>query len=308
MHDPAFEVDKTNGLYCCFNPSCAAAGTLEQLAYRVKGTNTFEFQRLVVEHRMPAYDMLQKLREQKPAEFNQFPEEPVQRMEQAMWHSVSGLNAQHYMHGRGFNDETLKHFGIGYSDKQDMVIVPMHDPKGMLIGFIGRSINGKRFKNSDGLPKSKTAWNYHRAKLHGDTVIVVESSFDAMRIHQAGYPNVVALLGGSLSSHHIEQLDKTFSTIVIMTDFDLLIRDSYCSKCHGKCRGHRPGRDLAWSIARSLPHKKIRWAVWDDFEVYPDGAKDASDLSDDYIASMLRAPITSLEYQMLDYDRLPVLQ
>jgi DNA primase len=66
-------------------------------------------------------------------------------------------------------DETLGYFRIGYSAKRDAIMVPMHNPDGLPIGVIGRSIAGKDFKNSKGLPKNKTAWNFHRAKREGDT-------------------------------------------------------------------------------------------------------------------------------------------
>jgi hypothetical protein len=241
---------------------------------------------------------MEQLRNATPAEFVMFPQEPVKRMHAAL----AGSTGADYMHGRGFDDKTLNHFEIGYSDKKNMVVVPMHDPTGMLIGFVGRSVEGKRFQNSDGLPKAKTAWNFHRARSYGDTVIIVESSFDAMRIHQAGYPNVIALLGGSLSRWHIEQLNKTFTTIIIMTDFVLHFEKGRCRKCNGDCRGHRPGRDLGWQIAEALPFKKIRWAIYDDFHVFPFGKKDATDCTDAEIAQMLQDPVTSLEYRTLDLD------
>ena len=38
-------------------------------------------------------------------------------------------------------------FSLGYSEKQDMVTVPVHSPDGMPVGFVGRSIEGKEFKN-----------------------------------------------------------------------------------------------------------------------------------------------------------------
>lgn len=260
---------------------------------------------MIADSRRPAFEMMERLRSTPKAEFVPFPEEPVERMRQAFWTDTRGLL---YMRDRGFKTDTLDHFGIGYSVKRDMVIVPMHDPNGMLVGFVGRSVEGKVFKNSDHLPKAQTAWNFHRAKRCGDTVIIVESSFDAMRIHQAGYPNVVALLGGSLSTHHIQQLDRTFSTIILMTDFDLNFQKGYCNKCGGTCRGHRPGRDLAWQIHDALSHKRIKWAMYSDSEVFPRGLKDATDLTDDEIGQMLVAPISSLEYRQLDLDRILVVQ
>jgi len=188
----------------------------------------------------------------------------------------------------------------------------MHDPKGMPIGLIGRtpSHTDKRFKNSTNLPKSKTTWNFHRAKRTGDTVIVCEASYDAMRIHQAGYPNVVALLGGHVTPYHLEQLGRHFSTIIIMTDFDKKQYRANCRACKNRkfkhnevrCKGHRPGRELGHQIADALSHKRILWATYDDKCVFPNGAKDASDMTDDEIRQCLKNAISHVEYSLWDIE------
>lgn len=247
-------------------------------------------------------DRLSAIREKAP-EFVEFPSEPVERMASQLW-TPEGVRGLDYLHGRGFEDETLKHFGVGYSAKQDMTTVPMHDPSGMLVGFVGRSVEGKAFKNTNNLPKSKTAYNFHRAKRAGETVIVVESSFDAMRIHQAGYPNVIALLGGHVTAYHLEQINRTFSRVVIMTDFDKKIYRPNCRKCAGlrECAGHRPGRELGWNIANGLPNKTIKWAAWDDTCVYPHGAKDAGDLTDDEIRHVLANAVSHFAYSQWKID------
>lgn len=295
---PAFALDKEKGLWTCFNPSCDSSGNLVALLRSLKGLNPFEAARVIAQSEKSVHDSvadrLSAIREKAP-EFVQFPVTPVERMEEELWTNHHALD---YMRGRGFNDDTLKYFGIGYSFKQDMTIVPMHDPNGMLIGFIGRSIEGKQFKNSTNLPKSKTAWNFHRAKTHGDTVIIVESSFDAMRLHQAGYPNVIALLGGHFSSYQQEQIDRTFSKVIIMTDFDKKIYRANCRKCSHlrECAGHRPGRELGWAITRGLPNKRIMWASYDDDCVYPHGAKDVGDMSDNEIRHCLTHAVSHFTY------------
>jgi DNA primase len=53
-------------------------------------------------------------------------------------------------------------------------------------------------------------------------VIVCESSFDAIRIHQSGFPNVVATLGGNISMENIQNLNKYASSIIIMTDTQMM--------------------------------------------------------------------------------------
>lgn len=304
---PAMAVDKYKGLYHCFSPSCDASGKLEDLPRVLKKMNYFQVQRLILkcktENSIPFEDIIKDALK-KEVDFEPFPQEVFDRAVAQFKGSV----AEEYMHSRGFTDDTLEYFGVGYSEKQGMVIVPMHDPKGNPIGLIGRtpSHTNKRFKNSTNLPKSKTCWNFHRAKRAGDTVIVCEASYDAMRIHQAGYPNVVALLGGHVTQYHIEQLGRTFSTVVIMTDFDPKQYRPNCRKCKNidfkygevKCAGHRPGRELGEAIAKELPNKRILWASYDDETVFPHGAKDASDMTDEEIRQCLKNAVTGAEYYM----------
>ncbi len=191
----------------------------------------------------------------KEPEFKEFSPDIIAKMYDGFW---DHLPAQGYMYERGFTEETLRHFKIGYSKAKNLIAVPMHDPKGMPVGVIGRTIIDKRFRNSDKLPTSKTLWNFHRAKRSGGTVIINEASFDSMRVHQAGYPNVVACLGGNFNDHHSQLLDRTFSTIIIMSDFDNKKDHMYpgCKKCKRNgsnlCIGHNPGRDLGTKIVRMM--------------------------------------------------------
>jgi DNA primase len=235
---------------------------------------------------------------QEETEWIPFDQNVLDRCREDFW---SSTRAADYMRGRGFADETLQHFDIGYSAKRDAIMVPMHNPFGFPIGVIGRSIEGKEFKNSTGLPKSKTAWNFHRAKREGDAVIICEASFDAMRIHQAGYRNVVALLGGSLSPQQQRQLSRSFNTIVIMTDYDDYKKHIYpnCQLCRKKgslCRGHNPGEELGRSISDKMRDKRVLWAHCGEATRFPAGIKDAGDMTDAQIRYCINNAVSSLEY------------
>ena len=50
--------------------------------------------------------------------------------------------------------------------------------------------------------------------------IVVEGFFDCLRVHQAGYRNVVALMGASLSEVQEKLLLERFAQLVVMLDGD----------------------------------------------------------------------------------------
>jgi hypothetical protein len=191
----------------------------------------------------------------------------------------SNKQASDYFISRVINTESMDHFGLGYSTNMNMVTVPVHSPEGMPIGIVGRSIEGKAFKNSTNLPKSKTLFNVHRAKKIGDHVIVVESSFDAIRIHQAGFPNVVATLGGFLSTEQQQLLNRYFNRITVMTDADLA------------------GRELGLSIANKLRMKDILWASCGYGKIYPHDAKDAGDMTDEEIKFCIKNAVSDIEYR-----------
>jgi DNA primase len=132
--------------------------------------------------------------------------------------AMESPRAMRYFNGRLINDKSVAKFKLGYSEKQDMVTIPVESPDGMTIGFVGRSIEGKEFKNSTGLPKSKTLFNLHRVKSF-DSVYIVESSFDVIRLDQVGIP-AVACLGANVSKIQIELLQKYFNSIVVIADND----------------------------------------------------------------------------------------
>jgi DNA primase len=173
----------------------------------------------------------------------------------------------------------MKYFQLGYSPAMEMVITPVHSPDEIPIGIVGRSIVGKTFKNSTNLPKSKTLFNVHRAKKIGSQVIIVESNFDAIRIHQAGFPNVVATLGGFLSTEQHAILNRYFNRIIIMTDAD------------------KAGRDLGYSISSKLRNKDILWASYSYGKIYQHNAKDAGDLTDEEIIMCVKNAVSDIEYK-----------
>lgn len=250
-NSPACEVDKTKGLYFCF--SCGATGNIYDLVMQTLNLTYFQAVRLIKKHEsdIDIMDFVEKEIEEKQ-EFQEFDGVVLERLSKAI---EASSRANEYYESRGINKASIDEFQLGYSEKQDMVTVPVHTPDGRCIGFVARSIVGKDFKNTPGLPRNRVLFNYHR--LDSKAVAVVESSFDAIRLHQVGLP-AVATLGSKISRQQIALLDK-FSEIVIMSDND------------------SAGMVLADSIKKNLSHKFIRQVEW------PDGTKDVGDLKDNQI-------------------------
>lgn len=299
---PSFTVSRDTGTYFCFNASCGARGSLIELVKKTKGLNEFAARRLVIQNKNGSASIGGALRKRlAKKDFAEFPQETLDRMHQQLWHDDAAID---YMYGRGFTRETLEYFQVGYSSKKNLITVPMHDINGKPVGVIGRSIKDKRFHNSKGLPSPHTLFNIHRAREHGDTVIIVEASIDDMLMHQSGFPNTVGCLMGYFSDAHMDQIDKNFNNVIIMTDFDDYKKYIYvnCNKCKHLCTGHNPGRDLGMKISQSLPRKKVEWAAYSDKEVFPGAAKDPGDMTHNQRVQCIENRMSDLRYrQWLPY-------
>jgi DNA primase len=299
-NSPALSVSKTSGLWMCFNPSCEKTGNMLSLVKSITNLTDFPAIRMIKKFKAPdngnAYVGVKNILNRKK-DFPQFSQEVVDRMVDDFWKNQEAID---YMLNRGFNEETLRVFSVGFSEKKQLVVIPMHDYDGNPVGVIGRSIVGKTFDNSKKLPTSRTLFNIHRAKKISDRLIIVESSMDALRLTQAGFPCVVALCGGFFTDYHIEQINKYFSTVIIATDFDDINKHKYedCKKCENKCMGHNPGRVLGEKISNSLKNKTIKWAAFDDGVIYPHNAKDPGELSDSEIKKVFSKPLSSYQYDV----------
>lgn len=301
-HSPAFSVDKTTGRYICFNHACNEHGGLRSLVGKLMKQTEPEVIRFIMQSKRGG-DLSyheRRARRLQETEFPTMPLELLERMESDLWNSD---RAQDYlMNKRGLEEETLRHFRVGYSPAQDMVFTPMFDVNNSPLGGIGRSIEGKAFKNTVKLPRGRTLWNIQNAKKHG-TAYVVEANFDGMSIHQAGFPGVVGVLGGHFSEEHADQLDRHFEKVVIMTDDDDPNFDDDCRKCTdagwSSCVGHNPGRELGETISNKMQKrgKPVFWAMYSDEVIYPE--KDANAMSSKQIRQCATNLISNFRYHRL---------
>ena len=211
---PAGEVDKHNGTFFCF--SCHHVADLVELVVKTSGRTYFEAVRFI-KSKATESDLTSEINRKlytKP-DYVQFDELLIKRLNTQ---ALEAPRAMRYYTGRSITEQSVKKFALGFSEKQDMVTIPVQAPDGMCIGFVGRSIEGKEFKNTPGMPKSKLLFNLHRVKT-ADRVYVVESSFDAIRLDQVGFP-AVATLGSNVSNVQIELLKKYFNNIIVIADND----------------------------------------------------------------------------------------
>jgi DNA primase len=211
---PAGEVDKSSGLFYCF--SCQYITDLTQLVMTTTARTYFEAARYIKSKETIAdlaYDIEKQLHE-KPV-YTQYDQVLIKRLNSQ---ALESPRAMRYYDGRLITEDSVKKFSLGFSEKQDMVTIPVHSPDGMEVGFVGRSIEGKDFKNTPRLPKSKVLFNLHRVKT-SSKVYIVESSFDVIRLDQCGFP-AVATLGANVSNVQIDLLQKYFNNIIVIADND----------------------------------------------------------------------------------------
>ena len=201
-------------MFYCF--SCHKISDLTEFVMFTSGRTYFESVRFIKSKEQETNIEQEIVRQlhTKP-DYVPYDELQIKRLHQQALDSPRAIS---YFSGRKITKESMLKFDLGFSEKQDMVTVPVHSPDGMLLGFVGRSVEGKEFKNTPGLPKIKTLFNLSRVKT-ANKVYVVESSFDAIRLDQVGFP-AVATLGANVSGMQIELLQKYFNDILVIADND----------------------------------------------------------------------------------------
>lgn len=261
-HTPACEIDKSNGMFICF--SCGESGALVDMVMKVTNRNYFEATRLI-NSKKDDINIEQLIDEEmdKTLDLPEFDMDLIRRLHDDL---KSNNRAKEYFLGRNINDSSMQEFMLGYSVKQDMVTVPVFDEFNKCLGFVGRSVEGKSFKNSTGLPKSKVLFNMNRSKRN--PIIVVESSFDVIRLYQAGF-KAVATLGATVSRYQISLLQRYANSIIICPDND------------------DAGRKMIEKIINNINNKSVEIVTLKT-------GKDVGDLNNDDIVNMFKNAGNSL--------------
>lgn len=142
--------------------------------------------------------------------------------------ALTGVESNHpYLAQRGIDPTTAGEFGVGFYRGPGLmsgrIVIPIRNLHGQLVAYAGRALDDRlpKYKLPAGFRKALELFNLHRVVAAGGrTVIVVEGYFDCMRVHQAGFPRVVALMGSSLSATQESGLRHYFERIVLMLDGD----------------------------------------------------------------------------------------
>jgi DNA primase len=118
---------------------------------------------------------------------------------------------------------------IPYDRFRDRIIIPIHDQRGRVVAFGGRTLSPDvqpKYLNSPETSlfhKGSIVFNFHRARqpAHDDgSVVVVEGYMDAISIYQAGMRSVVATMGTAFTEQQIETLWRLSAEPIVCFDAD----------------------------------------------------------------------------------------
>ena len=256
---PSFSVNEEKGFYHCFG--CGEHGDI--ISFTMKHNN-LDFKAAITELanmaglKMPDY---------KPRDPN------VVKREDALFDicgraaqtyaeklfTPDGAHALDYVRRRGFTDDMIKKYRIGYAPKnniiankfaeskflipsglcrrgdygmydffRDKLMFPIFNAHGKIVAFSGRSLDGSEPKyinttDTDIFHKRQTVFglNFARDAIHrANRSIVVEGQIDAIKMQVNGFPETVAPLGTALTEDHIALLCKSNRNIIFCFDGD----------------------------------------------------------------------------------------
>jgi len=126
----------------------------------------------------------------------------------------------HYLSDRGMSLDTIKYFGIGLCSKgylKNRIAIPIHNAKGDLVAYAGRSINKSepKYLFPPGFNKSDHIYNMHR--ISDGKVYIVEGFFDVFRLHQFNVKSI-SIMGTSLSRNQMKLLKSLDAQYILMLD------------------------------------------------------------------------------------------
>lgn len=229
----SFNVDAEKNIFNCFS-NCGGGNVLdlvvklEECSIREAGVKLADWFGLTFERSNGTEKKTAKVSEKSEedaaaAHTSRSANKPLER-------PLTRLKHDHpYLFERGLTVETIKAFGVGYCTRGLMrgrIAIPIHNVAGELVAYAGRAVEDAlasekgKYRLPDGFKKSHELYNLCAAKGAGAGLVVVEGFFGAMKVHQAGFPNVVALMGSTLSDEQERLLLAHTDRLALMFDGD----------------------------------------------------------------------------------------
>lgn len=149
---------------------------------------------------------------------------PIENYEQYERNLSLSIEGQNYLESRGYTEETIKHFRLGFDD--GWITIP-HFQGGKVLNIKFRKISPKTFKRVVGKPS--ILFNLDGIDFEKPSVLLVESETDAIAAWQMGVKNVLALTTGATTClpEWIEILKQFKKTFILLNSDEAGRRGSY---------------------------------------------------------------------------------
>lgn len=128
-----------------------------------------------------------------------------------------------YWRSRGFSDQTIRQWKLGYDIMRNEGTIPVWDERSRLIGAIRRRFakDGPKYLYPKGFPLSRILFGSHRLGKNHRKAAIVEGSLDTIACWNARVP-ALGLLGAHITETQHQLLHKMdVHHIVLMTDNDV---------------------------------------------------------------------------------------
>jgi len=211
---PSFSVNLEEGIFGCF--SCGFRGrfvalvayvlgmTQAEATIWVRGRGGIERVRKILSKRsdgllMDERDTSKHLNEASLALYTDVPEEAAAER-------------------NGITVESCNALGVRWDPEHDRWIVPIREAgTGKLMGW--QEKNARYFRNKPlNVPKGKTLFGINEAE--GDTLILVESPLDVVRLHAAGFDNGVSSFGAGVTDDQLSLIIDRAEVLIVALDND----------------------------------------------------------------------------------------
>lgn len=208
---PSFGISVEKGAFNCF--SCHESGTLTALVERLLGVSRAEAFRLI------GYEVTPEEALRLMAGRACGPKAPVSPMacDVDRW----SRNRHPYWAQRGFTEETVGKWRLGYDPRENRVVVPIYYGGGV-VGWTKRAVDDvtrPKWTHSENTPASRILFGLDEAQSESEAILV-EAPLSAIMLWQYGIRGAVASFGCNLSDDQAVLLRSRFDSVKIFYDPD----------------------------------------------------------------------------------------
>lgn len=102
---------------------------------------------------------------------------------------------------RGFSQDAIDHFVLGYDYETNCLTYPLRDLDGSVLGVVRRRLDGgkPKYVYPKGIDVHQLLFRYHEATYGQEQIVLVEGALDAVALYDAGI-FALAIFGGHLSA------------------------------------------------------------------------------------------------------------